>query len=294
MLHWIFKTLLRKMLYKPMSIEELRERQAKSAGLMAKLPTSISLEKSQINETDVGWLTHENASDEKAVIYLHGGGYVSGFLPSYYMICGTLSEVTGARVVMPDYRLAPDYPFPSALEDSLSIYIWLLENGFDAENIFIAGDSAGGGLALAMTLAIRDEGRVLPAGLILLSPWTDLTFSGKSHQTKADKAVILHPENLQLWAESYLAFADPRTPHISPAFADMKNFPPMLIQVGGEEVFLDDARMVTEHAEAVGVDVTLSVYEGMWHVWQAVGILDEAKKAFEEIGKFVERIKVTG
>jgi monoterpene epsilon-lactone hydrolase len=291
MLHWIFKTLLRKTLYKPMSIEELREKQAKSAGLMTMLPKSISLEKGQINEINVDWLTHENASEEKVVLYLHGGGYVSGFLPSYHLMCGTLSKVSGMRVLLPDYSLAPESVFPAALEDALSVYTGLLESGFSAENILIAGDSAGGGLTLATTLALRDEGRPLPRGLVLLSPWTDLTFSGKSHHTNAEIELILHPQNLHLWAETYLAFADPRTPHISPAFADMKNFPPMLIQVGGEEVFLDDARMVAESAKSAGVDVTLTVYEKMWHVWQAVGILPETKRAFEEIGEFVKRIE---
>jgi len=291
MLRFIFKTLLRKMFYRPLSIEELRQSQENSVKMLAKLSKSLSLEKARINEIDVEWLTHEHAVDENVILFLHGGGYVSGTLDMYHQLCGTLSEISGARVLMPDYRLAPDYPFPAALEDSLSIYAWLLENGFSAENIIIAGDSAGGGLSLATTLALRDEGRPLPAGLVLLSPWTDLTFSGASHQTNAEKSVILHPDNLRLWAEAYLAFADPRTPHISPAFADMKNFPPMLIQVGSDEVLLDDARMVAERAQSAGVDVTLSVYEKMWHVWQTVGILLEAKKAFEEIGAFVKKIE---
>ena len=288
---FIFRAILKTLFKKPMSIDEIRAMQTSSAKMMAKLPKGISLEKTRINEIDVKWLSHENAAAEKVILYLHGGGYVSGFLPSYYMMCGALSEVTGARVLMPDYRLAPDYPFPAALEDSLSIYAWLLENGFLAENIIIAGDSAGGGLSLATTLVIRDEGRPLPAGLVLLSPWTDLSFSGVSHETNVQKSVILHPDNMRLWADAYIAFADPRTPHISPAFADLKNFPPMLIQVGSDEVFLDDARMVAENAKSADVDMTLSVYEKMWHVWQTVGILPEAKRAFEEIGEFVEGLR---
>ncbi len=291
MLRFIFKTLIRKMFYKPMSIAELRDEQAKSTKMMGKLPKDISLERTEINGIPAEWVTHESAAADKVILYLHGGGYVSGTLGMYHLLCGTLSEVTGARVLMPEYRLAPDYPFPAALEDTLSVYGWLLTNGFSAENIIIAGDSAGGGLTLATTLAIRDEGRPLPAGLVCLSPWTDLSFSGASHQINAAKEVVLYPDNLRLWAEKYLGFADPRTPHISPAFAYMHNFPPMLIQVGSDEVFLDDARMVAENAKAVGVDVTLSVYEGMWHVWQTVGILAEAKKAFEEIGSFVKRIE---
>ncbi len=291
MMRFIFKTLLRKLFLKPLTIDELRQSQEASLKMMAKLPKSISLAKARVNEIDVEWLVHENASDEKLILYLHGGGYVSGTLGMYRLLCGSISEATGARVLMPDYRLAPETPFPAALEDTLSIYDWLLREGYDSKNIIIAGDSAGGGLTLATTLALRDEGRPLPAALILLSPWTDLTFGGASHETNADKMVILYPDNLHLWAEAYIAFADPRTPHISPAFADMKNFPPMLIQVGSDEVLLDDAYMVAENAKSAGVDVTLSIYEGMWHVWQSVGILPEAKRAFNEIGAFAKRIE---
>lgn len=289
--HFIFRKLLKRMFYKPMSIDDIREGQMRSAKWMGKLPKSIALEQTEIERIPAQWITHENANPEKVILYLHGGGYVSGFLPSYHLLCGTLSDVTGMRVLLPEYRLAPDYPFPAALEDALSTYTWLLANGFSAENIIIAGDSAGGGLTLATTLAIRDEGRPLPAGLVCLSPWTDLSFSGESHKTNAATEVILHPDNLALWAEKYLGFADPRTPHISPAFADMKNFPPMLLQVGSDEVFLDDAKMVAEQALATGVDVTLTVYEGMWHVWQTVSILPEAKRAFDEIGEFVKKIE---
>ena len=290
MLRFISRTLLRKLFYKPLSIDELRESQNRSAKMMQKVPKAISVEGFSINELSAEWVTHKNANAEKIILYLHGGGYVSGKLDMYRLLCGNISEKSGARVLLPEYRLAPEDPFPAALEDALSVYSWLLQNETSAENIFLAGDSAGGGLSLAMTLALRDEGRPLPAGIICLSPWTDLTFSGDSHKTNAKKSVILHPEGLRLWADSYVAHADPRTPHISPAFADMTSFPPMLVQVGAEEVLLDDARMVAERAKSAGVDVTLSVYEKMWHVWQAVGILPEAKRAFAEIGEFVEKL----
>ncbi|MCP4138893.1 MAG: alpha/beta hydrolase [Chloroflexi bacterium] len=291
MLRFIFRTLLRKLFYKPLSIDELRESQTRSAKLMQKTPKDISVEPFSINALRAEWLSHKNVDTEKVILYLHGGGYVSGKLEIYHLLCGSISEKSRARILLPEYRLAPEDPFPAALEDALSVYAWLLENNISAENIIIAGDSAGGGLSLAMTLALRDEGRSLPAGIICLSPWTDLTLSGESHQTNAKKSVILHPEGLALWAESYLAHADPRTPHISPAFADFTNFPPILIQVGSEEVFLDDARMVAKKAKSAGVDVTLSVYEKMWHVWQTVGFLPETKQAFEEIGAFVKGLR---
>ncbi|MBT3322512.1 MAG: alpha/beta hydrolase [Anaerolineae bacterium] len=291
MLAFIFRTLLRKLFYKPLSIDELRESQNRSAKMMQKIPKKISVEGISINELRAEWVSDKNADKEKVILYLHGGGYVSGNIEMNRSLAGSISEKSGAYVLLSKYRLAPEDPFPAALEDGLAIYAWLLEEGYAAKNIFIAGLSAGGGLALAMMLALRDEGRPLPAGIILLSPWTDLTLSGASHETNAKKSVILHPENLRLWAKSYIASADPRTPHISPAFADMRGFPPMLIQVGGDEVLLDDARMVAERAESAGVDVRLSVYEKMWHVWQTIGILPESVKAFEEIGEFVKRVE---
>ena len=288
-----FRALLKRLFYKPLNIDELRESHVRAAKLIQKPPKSVSVEKARINEINMEWVSHKGASDEKVILYLHGGGYVAGLLSMYHTLCGTLSEVSGMRVLLPEYRLAPEHPFPAALEDALSVYDWLLREGYDAKKIIIAGDSAGGGLTLATTLAIRDEGHPLPAALICLSPWTDLTFSGASHETNAEKSVILYPPNLRPWAEAYLAFADPRTPHISPAFADLKNFPPILIQAGEEEILLDDARMVAERAQAAGVDVTLSVYEGMWHVWQTAGmLLPDARKAFEEIGEFVEGLRL--
>jgi acetyl esterase/lipase len=187
--------------------------------------------------------------------------------------------------------LAPEHPFPAALEDAEKAYGWLLAHDVQAENIFIAGDSAGGGLSLALTLSLRDSGKPLPAGVVCISPWTDLTMSSASHREKAKAEATLHPDNLRLWAYCYAGDGDLRNLLISPYFAEYEGFPPTLIQVGSAEVLLDDAKIVAEKAESAGVDMTLSVYEGMWHVWHTVGmLLPEGREAFEEIRQFMKNI----
>ncbi len=164
----------------------------------------------------------------------------------------------------------------------LSAYRWLLEQGFEAKNIIIAGDSAGGGLALAITLALRDAGEALPAAVVCISPWTDLNLTGDSYRTKAKTDPILNMKELRHWALCYANEDNLSNPLVSPAYADFHGFPPMLIQVGSEEILLDDALQVAEKAKAAGVDVTLKVWPGMWHVWHATGTwLPEAGRRWQ-------------
>jgi monoterpene epsilon-lactone hydrolase len=181
------------------------------------------------------------------------------------------------------------HPFPAALDDALSIYHWLLAQGTQPGNIIISGDSAGGGLCLATILSLRDDGVPLPAAVVCMSPWTDLTLKSQSHITKAKTEVLLRKEVLREWALCYTADANLTNPLVSSVYADFHGFPPMLIQVGSEEILLDDARMLADKAKADGVDVTLKIWDGMWHVWQVLGALSpESKKAFEEIRQFVQ------
>jgi acetyl esterase/lipase len=256
---------------------------------MAKLPGGISLEKADIDGLPAAWISPE--TDPKTVmLYFHGGGYVSGSLGTHQMLCVDIARTVNARLLFVEYRLAPEQPFPAALEDAQKAYRWLLAQGFEAGNIFVAGDSAGGGLGLALTLSLRDAREPLPAGVVCISGWTDLTMSGASHHENAKAEVSLHPDSLRLWAFSYAGAGDLKNPLISPYFAEYAGFPPILIQVGSQEVLLDDARVVAEKAGSAGVDVTLSVYEGMWHVWHTLGtMLPEGRQAFEEIGKFVRK-----
>jgi len=285
--HSVIKLFLRLTLKRRSTVEVLRARGERLSKWMAKLPDDISRKNVDIDGLPAAWISPE--TDAKTVIlYLHGGGYVTGSLESHQMLCADLAREAKARILFPEYRLAPEQPFPAALEDAWKAYRWLLAQGVEAGNIFVAGDSAGGGLGLALTLSLRDGREPLPAGVVCISPWTDLTMSGASHQENAKVEVSLHPDSLRLWAFSYAGAGDLKNPLISPYFAEYAGFPPTLIQVGSQEVLLDDARVVAEKAGSAGVDVTLSVYEGMWHVWHTLGtMLPEGRQAFEEIGKFI-------
>ena len=285
----ILRTLLKLIFKKYSPVEESRANSERSAKWMGKLPASITVEKVDRDGLNAEWIYNLDSDPEKVILYLHGGGYVIGNIALYRLLCATLSQKTNARVFLPDYRLAPEHPYPAAVDDTVAAYHWLLEQGYDAKNIIIAGDSAGGGLSLAATLSLRAEGQPLPAGVICLSPWADLSLSGESHQSKAKAEAMLLKESLRLWASSYANKADLRNPLISPIFADFAGFPPLLIQVGSEEILLDDSVLLAENAKSAGGDVTLSVYEGMWHVWQTLGFLPESRAAIEEIRDFVRK-----
>ncbi len=290
--NFIFRTLLKLLFKKEETIAETRATSKKSAKWMGKLPEGTIVEKTSIDDINAEWIYTSKANEDKVILYLHGGGYIIGSADTHRMPCASLTQSTNAKVLLLEYRLAPENPFPAALDDATSAYRWLLMQGFKSENIIIAGDSAGGGLSLALIQVLKEDGLPLPAGVICLSPWTDLTMGFDSHHSKATADPILRADNLQLWASSYVDNASPRNPLISPAFADFSGFPPLFIQVGSEEVLLDDSLQVAEKAKSAGVDVTLKVWEGLWHVWHTAGdFLPESRAAFEEIGEFVKRIE---
>ena len=283
----IFKIFLKLVFKRPSTIEISRSRGERLAKWMGKPSTGISVGKFDIDGLPVAWISPETDSPT-VILYLHGGGYVSGSLATHQMLCAEIAQSSDARILFVEYRLAPEHPFPAALEDARAAYLWLLGKGIMPKNILVAGDSAGGGLSLALILSLRGAGEPLPAGVFCISPWTDLTMSSESHNERAKAEMTLHPDNLRLWAFCYAGEGDLKNPLISPYFAEYADFPPTLIQVGSEEVLLDDAKVVAEKAKSAGTDVTLSVYEDMWHVWHTVGtMLPESREAFEEIGKFV-------
>lgn len=227
-------------------------------------------------------------SDGLVVLLVHGGGYVSGSPRTHRLLAAKLAQAMDARVLVPDYALAPEHPFPAGLEDIVAVYAALAEQGVAPSDIVLLGDSAGGGLALAALLKLRDLGAPMPRGAVLLSPWADLTLSGESHQTQA-----MHPnparDNLARCAELYAGAAERREPLLSPAFADLSGLPPLLIQAGGNEVLLDDSRMVAARAEAAGVPVRLSVAPELWHVYH-LSACPEADAAIAEISRFVQAL----
>jgi acetyl esterase/lipase len=224
------------------------------------------------------------------VLYLHGGGYCLGSLASHRALVARLSAEAKARVLSVDYRLAPEHPYPAAVDDAVAAYRWLLSEGVAADRIAIAGDSAGGGLTLATLLALKDAGDALPAAAVPLSPWTDLEGTGESVRTRAAVDLMIQADRLKESADLYANGVDLREPRLSPLHGDYTGLPPLLIQVGDAEVLLDDATRVAAIATGAGVDVTLEVWDEMPHVFQAfIGILPEADKAVARIGEWVRQ-----
>jgi epsilon-lactone hydrolase len=222
------------------------------------------------------------AAADRAIFYTHGGGYVTGNCVDHRMHVAKFVKATGVGALLYDYRLAPEYPFPAGMQDTLSAYRWLLNQGVKPANIVIVGESAGGGLCLASLLAIRDEQLPLPAAGVALSPWTDLTCSGESYRTNALKDISTLG-SWDIWSGYYVGLNDPKHPWISPLFGDLHGLPPILIQVGDHEILLDDSVRFAEKARAAGVAVDLHVWEGMVHCFPLLApMFPEASQAWEE------------
>ena len=234
------------------------------------------------------WLTPPGARTDAVVLYLHGGGYVIGSPRSHRHLAAAIARAAGTRALLLDYRLAPEHPFPAALEDAVGAYQWLLGHGIAPTRVVVAGDSAGGGLTMATLLALRDRGLPRPAGGVCISPWVDLTNSAASYTTKAAVDPIVTLDSIALLTQAYIGTSDPKQPLVSPLYADLRGLPPLLIHVGSDEVLLDDALGLDTRARAAGVDVTVREWPSMIHVWHwFLPMLDEAEQAVAEIGGFV-------
>ena len=255
--------------------------------LLAMFPIAddITIDSFEIEHIAADWVTAPGADQNRVVLYLHGGGYVIGSNVGYRELGSRISRTTGARVCVINYRLAPENPFPAAVDDATMAYRWLLNEGFAPNQIVIAGDSAGGGLALAALLALKDAGDPLPACAVCFSPWTDLEITGDSAKPGAVDDPIVPSEGLSNMTSAY-APNDLRNPLASPLHGDYVGLPPLLVQVGTREVLLDDAVRVAAKAEAAGVDVTLSIGEGLIHVWQLFAV-PESQEALDEMAAFV-------
>ncbi len=272
-----------------LSIADRRAGEEAMAG-QSPLPENVYVEEVTAVTVPALLIAAEGTRDERVILYLHGGGYCVGSPRTHRDFAWRLSAASAARVLLPDYRRAPEHPFPTAVDDAVAAYRWLLVEGIDPAHLVIAGDSAGGGLALAALVRLRDEGERLPAAAALLSPWVDLALTGNSLQSKAAEDPVLSPAQLQEFAELYLGDADPRTPLASPLYADLAGLPPLLIQAGGAEILLDDAVRLAERAEAAGVEVTLDVWPEMIHVWQGfAGFLPEGQTAVTKLGAFIRK-----
>jgi acetyl esterase/lipase len=205
------------------------------------------------------------------------------------MLTALLARRCGCRVVAPNYRLAPEHPFPAALDDALAVYRHLLGSGQEPGKIAVSGDSAGGGLAVALMMALVEAGDPLPAAAVLMSPWVDLTLSSKTCSANAGIDAVLNVPTLGAWAAGYSGVLGLEHPLVSPLFGNFGGLPPMLIQVGGDEVLLDDARRLAARAAEAGVAVELRVWEGLWHCWQVLGTLvPENKASMAQVAAFLE------
>ena len=236
----------------------------------------------------------ENPSQDHVILQLHGGGYMGAVRNAYYVFAGLYNEVShGCNVLTPDYRVAPEHPYPAALEDAVASYQWLLDKGYYGEQIIVAGDSAGGGLAMALCMYLKDHKMPMPGGVVAMSPWTDLTASGESYETNYEKDPLFgNTRESLIYVNDYAGDHDKMDCYISPLFGDFRGFPPMLIQVGSLEMLLSDSVSVAAKAREQGIRVRLSIYEGMFHVFQMAYLnIPESKKAWAEVGKFIDVIR---
>lgn len=270
-----------------MTIEELRAAQTQKAA-QHPVPPDITCEPCDLDGVPAEWIIAPAASSDHVLLYFHGGGYYRGSIETVREMVSRMSRASGVRVLAIDYRLAPEYPFPTAVEDAVTSYRWLLNNGYTPNHITVGGDSAGGGLTVALMVAARDQGLPLPAAGVCLSPWVDLSQSGVSYTTRAAADPSVTKAYLDKYADLYLNGADPRTPLASPLFADLTGLPPLLIQVGTAEVLLDDAVQLAARAQEAGVKVELDRWEDMTHVWHNNGPdLPESQQAIARLGTFV-------
>ena len=269
------------------TVEEFRVWYERFTGQF-ELPEDAVFEQVGAGGVSAEWISTPGVSEDRVVMYLHGGGYMIGSMRTHRSPLSYLSRVSDARVLGLNYRLAPEHPFPAAVEDSVAAYRWLLAEGISPNRIAIGGDSCGGGLTIATLVALKYFGDPLPAAGISHSGWTDLAHTGDTFLTKAEVDPLIDKEMLEGMAAAYLGDRSRTTPLASPYYADLRGLPPLLVQVGTAEVLLDDSVRFADRAKEAGVDVTLEVWDDMPHVWQAfASFLPEAMEALEHCGQFV-------
>ncbi|MBL6690877.1 MAG: alpha/beta hydrolase [Pseudomonadales bacterium] len=283
---FFFRRTVRKQMAEIDDPAAIREQMSQPLG---KTPEKVAVEPVDAGGVVAEWVSWPGCSPSATIIYFHGGGYVFGSPAGHRDIAWRLSKEGGVRVLMVDYRLAPEHPFPAAVEDATAVYRWLLEQGTDPAEIVVSGDSAGGGLAVSLMVNIRNLGLPQPKAAVLLSPWADMTATSDSMTRNANADAVLSPEAIRRFAELYIGHdRDPKAPLASPVFADLSGMPPVLILVGDTEVLLSDSEQLAAKLREAGGEVTLNVWPGMQHVFPILArILPEAKQAVRDISAFV-------
>jgi acetyl esterase/lipase len=251
----------------------------------ARVPADVTREAVSADGVPCEWLIPQDSPADRALVYLHGGGFVFGVTPQHVAMVAHLARAVGVGALMVDYRLAPDHPYPAALDDCVTAYRWLLRGGVPPQNTVLAGDSAGGNLAITTMMKLRDGGEPLPAAAACLSPVADLS---ERHSPGHFKDPLLPPSAVQFYSASYVAQGDGRDPLISPAYGEWRGLPPLLVHVGEEEMLRDDATRIAAAAHAAGVAVRLETYPRMWHVWQLFLALPQAVASLDDIARFLK------
>lgn len=291
--YWIIRLTIKPVLssYAPVRLQRFW---GGMTGHLLRGPKDASYQTCQIGGVPVVTATSHRHRAGHGILFLHGGAYVMGGPGSHRKLAAAIGDAAAARVWVPDYRLAPEHPQPAALNDAMAVYTALLDQGQDPARLSIMGDSAGGGLTLALALAIRDAGLPLPASLVLLSPWADQSLSGDTIASHERRDAMISAGWLRWAGEAYRGQADITDPACSPLFANHQGLPPTLIQVGTEEILLSDARRLHQRLLDAGVACELREYDGLWHVFQLhVGWLHESDDAITEVGSFIKRHEKT-
>jgi len=270
----------------------LQERRDEFENTISQFPgeDDVAAEPLDIGGLSAEWLTPSSFDGNTVILYLHGGGYCEGSMNTHRGMAARISKAANAKLLLVDYRLAPENPFPAAVEDSRKTYKWMIEQGIRSSKLIIAGDSAGGGLTVATLLNLKAAGEPLPAAAVCISPWVDLEGTGESIATKAEVDLICEKNTLLEMAQAYLGGTNFREPLASPLYGDLKGLPPLLIQVGTSEILLSDSTRLAEKAREAGVEVVLETWEEMLHVWHFFAfMLPEGMDAIEGIGRFIKK-----
>lgn len=269
------------------SIDGFRELCEKGANRMVKIPEGVEIVPDEIAGIKSEWLIPKGSPEKKLLFYVHGGGYVSGSCNDHRSFVSRLADNCGLKTLQYEYRLAPEHPYPAALDDSISVYKEILNRGYSPEDIVFAGESAGGGLVLAMLVALRDKNHTLPKGAVAITPWTDLSCSSETYRTK-NRYSVAPTDSWIVFRNHYVADGDVKDPYISPLNANLTNLPPLYINAGDEDELYDDGRLFAEKAKKAGVDVVFKTGKGQVHCYPLMApLFPEATEAMEEIVDFI-------
>jgi len=272
------------------TIDQIRQELA--AKKQPEPPPATTVNQVIISNLPAEWIKAANVPEgnEQVILYFHGGGLYCGDCETYRNLAALISGASGVQVLLVAYRLAPEHKYPAANDDCLAAYRWLIKNGVSAKNIIIGGDSAGGALTLMTLLSLRDASEPLPAAAFMFSPWGDMVnFDGESYISRAELDPVTHLKGSQIAASLYVDDLTVKPPLLSPINQDLSGLPALFIQVGDHEVLLSDSTRLAERAKTAGVDVTLEIWENLWHVFQSLAaVLPEAKQAINNVGKWVQ------